>query len=49
MAKVQGFPGFRYAVVHHPVANLDDAEIRERAQEALPQVLEILLGTSGGH
>ncbi|MCL6561728.1 MAG: hypothetical protein K6U87_01820 [Firmicutes bacterium] len=46
MAKVQGFPGFRYAVIEHPVSNLGVEELRARAQQALPQVLEILLAPS---
>lgn len=42
MAKVQGFPGFDFAMVQHPVASLDSALIRERADQATPEVLRIL-------
>jgi hypothetical protein len=42
MAKVQGYPGYRYATITHPISSLKPDEIRERAQDALPQVLAIL-------
>lgn len=42
MAARRGFPGYAFARVAHPVSSLDQAEIEERAREALPQVLRIL-------
>jgi hypothetical protein len=42
MARVQGFPDFRYAVIKHPISSLNNAQIRELACVALPQVAEIL-------
>jgi hypothetical protein len=42
MADVQGFPGFDFVMVEHPVASLDSALIRGRADQALPEVLRIL-------
>jgi hypothetical protein len=42
MAEVQGFPEYDFATVQHPVASLDSPQIRERAQETLPQLLRIL-------
>ena len=42
MAEVQGFPGYVFATVKHPLASLDVEHIRQRAQEALPQILRIL-------
>jgi hypothetical protein len=42
MARIQGVPGYRFAVVPHPVSSLDEEEIEERARLAAPQVLEIL-------
>ena len=42
MARVQGFPGYHYAVITHPISSLDPEQIRERARQALPEVLEIL-------
>lgn len=42
MARVQGFADFRYAVITHPISSLSAAQVRERAEQALPQVLAIL-------
>jgi hypothetical protein len=42
MARVQGFADYRYAVITHPISSLNPAQIRERAEQALPQVLAIL-------
>lgn len=48
MAAVQGAPGYRYAVVPHPVSSLDSSGIERYARVAAPQVLEILRGVTGG-
>ena len=37
-----GFPGFQYVTVPHPVASLSAEGIRQRVEEVLPRVLEIL-------
>jgi hypothetical protein len=42
MAARRGMPGYAFARVAHPVSSLDQPEIEERAQAALPQVLSIL-------
>jgi hypothetical protein len=42
MARRRGFPDYRYVSVANPIGSLDEAGIRERALEALPQVLEVL-------
>jgi hypothetical protein len=42
MARVQGFPNYQYATITHPISSLDQNQIRQRAEQALPQVLEIL-------
>jgi len=42
MAMVQGFPGFDFYAVQHPMASLTADEVRERAQTAMPEVLRIL-------
>jgi len=31
-----------YAVITHPICSLNPAQVRERAEQALPQVLAIL-------
>lgn len=43
MAKIQGVPDQPFVMVPHPIGSLGIEELRERAREALPQVLEILL------
>ena len=48
MAAIQGAPGYRYAVVPHPVSSLDGDGLRAHARLAAPQVLEILRGAGGG-
>jgi len=42
MARVQGFADYRYAVITHPISSLNAEQVRERALQALPQVLAIL-------
>jgi hypothetical protein len=42
MGRVQGFANYRYAVITHPISSLNPAQVRERAEQALPQVLSIL-------
>ena len=42
MARVQGFADYQYATVKHPISSLNEEQIRQRALEALPQVLSIL-------
>jgi hypothetical protein len=42
MARRRGFEGYRYVVLPHPVSSLSPEQVRERAEEALPQVLELL-------
>jgi hypothetical protein len=42
LAGVQGFPGFDFYAVNHPMASLTADEVRERALTALPDVLRIL-------
>ena len=44
MARIQGAPGYRYAVVPHPVSSLDPDGVQAHAELAAPQVLEILRG-----
>lgn len=42
MAAVQGFPGFEFLTVKHPMASLDEAQIDQRAADAVAQTLSIL-------
>ena len=41
-AKSQGIPDYPFAIVPHPIGSLTDKGLKERASEALPQILEIL-------
>ncbi|HLU54502.1 MAG TPA: UGSC family (seleno)protein [Pseudonocardia sp.] len=43
MARLQGSPGYAYVTTAHPVAPLDEAGVRERARQALSDVLELLV------
>jgi hypothetical protein len=43
-ARISGSPGFRFAVVAHPIGSLGPAELQARAAAALQQVLAILTG-----
>ena len=43
-ALLSGMPTIRWALIEHPVASLDDIELRERAIVAAAQFPEIILG-----
>jgi hypothetical protein len=47
MARRNGYPGYRYAVMPHPIGNLRPDQIRQRAEVLLPEVLAILGITEG--
>jgi hypothetical protein len=42
MAKAYGFPDFQYVEVPHPVASLNSEGLRQRVEEVLQRVLDIL-------
>jgi len=42
MAQVQGFSGYEFVAVRHPVASLDSEQLRERVAEVLPDIQRIL-------
>ena len=44
MARAWGVPDFRFLVMPHPIANLDDAELDARAEAIVPEVVQLLLG-----
>jgi hypothetical protein len=44
MARRRGFPNYRYILVEHPLSSARPEGIRRRAEQALPEVLSILLG-----
>jgi hypothetical protein len=43
LAQACGMPGYRYAVIGHPIAPDDDETLRRKAAEAVRQCQEILL------
>jgi hypothetical protein len=45
MAKRQGYPNYPVSLLPHPVANATPDEVARLAQEALPHVLAIALGS----
>jgi hypothetical protein len=42
IAASYGVPAFELALTAHPVASLSEEELRQRADELVPRVLEIL-------
>lgn len=42
MARLHGFPDYRYVTVPHPVASLELREIQALAEAVLPEILAIL-------
>lgn len=47
MAALGGMPDYPFAVVQHPIGSLKEAQLRERAVEAAPQVIQSLLARRG--
>jgi hypothetical protein len=42
MAKVRGVPGYRYLTVSHPMANLTEDGVRDKAEAAIPAIVGML-------
>ncbi len=42
MANLQGTPGYEYVTTAHPVASLSRDGVRERAEQALPEIVGML-------
>ena len=42
MASNWGIPGFRFLSVPHPIANLNDEELDQRANDVVNEVVELL-------
>jgi hypothetical protein len=43
MAEQWGVPTYRFLVMPHPIANLTEAQLDQRAREIAPQVVKLLL------
>jgi hypothetical protein len=44
MAMALGMPGYRFAVIGHPISSATDDELAAKARETVTQALEILRG-----
>jgi hypothetical protein len=44
MARRYGFPGYRYAMVKHPLGGVSADECKQKAGEVLDEVIAILAG-----
>ena len=43
MARSWGLPDFKFLVMPHPIANLNPAELDQRAEAIVPEVVKLLL------
>jgi hypothetical protein len=43
MAQAWGLPNYKFLSMPHPIANLTDQELDQRAREIVPQVVQLLL------
>ena len=43
MSKIGGIPDYPFVVVPHPLGSLSMDQLRERAMQAAPEVLKVLL------
>ena len=43
MAQAWGVPEYRFLAMPHPIANLTEAELDQRAREVAPEVVKLLL------
>ncbi len=42
MARLNGYPNYRYAMIPHPLSSLNAEQVKQRAREVLPEILAIL-------
>ena len=45
MARAWGVPNYKFLTMPHPIANLTEAELNQRAKEMAPKVVQHLLGS----
>jgi hypothetical protein len=43
MAQAWGLPNYKFLSVPHPIANLTDQELDQRAHAIVPQIVQLLL------
>jgi hypothetical protein len=44
MAEAWGVPDYKYLAMPHPIANLTEEQLDQRARDIVPQIVDILLG-----
>jgi hypothetical protein len=44
MAEQWGLTQYKFLAMRHPIANLTESELDQRAREMVPQVVQLLLG-----
>ena len=42
-AQAQGMPDYPFVLIEHPIGRLEDEELRKKAEQALPEVVRLLL------
>jgi hypothetical protein len=47
-AAISGRPDYPFVIIPHPVGSLTPADLRKRAEMAVPQVIAILTGRPAG-
>lgn len=43
MAETWGVPRYKFLIMPHPIANLAEAELGQRAREIAPEVVKLLI------
>jgi hypothetical protein len=43
MAEQWGVPSYKFLVMEHPIANLTEPQLDERARQMVPQVVKLIL------
>jgi hypothetical protein len=43
MARTWGLPNFRFLAMPHPIANLDEGQLDQRAAAIVPEVVRLLM------
>ena len=47
MAQAWGLPSYKFLSVQHPIANLTEDELDQRARTIVPQIVQLLLEGQG--
>ena len=43
MAEAWGLPNYKYLALPHPIANLTEEQLDQRAREIVPEIVDLLL------